>query len=67
MSSGPARACRGKRAHQTQAKAEAHRARLIRNGTAPDAIEVYQCKHCSTPGAPRWHVGHTKRRMKWRR
>lgn len=61
------RACRRKKAHESQAQAERHRQRLIRNGTAPSALETYRCKHCSAKDAPRWHVGHAKNRMKWRK
>jgi hypothetical protein len=61
------RACRSKRAHDTEARAERHRQRLIRGGAAPTAIETYACKHCSTKDAPRFHVGHVKNRMKWRK
>lgn len=61
------RACHGKRAHESAAKAERHRWRLIRNGAAPSALEAYRCKHCSAKDAPRWHVGHAKNRLKWRK
>lgn len=61
------RACHGKRQHESVAKAERHRQRLIRSGAAASALETYPCKHCSTKDAPRWHVGHTKNRMKWRK
>lgn len=61
------RACTRKRAHDSAARAERHRQRLIRNGAAASALETYQCKHCSTKAEPRWHVGHAKNRMKWRK
>lgn len=66
MSAGPARSCHGKKAHESKAKAERHRQRLIGRGATPDALETYQCKHCSTTAEPRWHVGHARGRTKWR-
>lgn len=59
------RACRSKKQHDSPAKAERHRQRLIRAGAAPPALETYRCKHCSTKDQPMWHVGHAKNRLKW--
>lgn len=61
------RACTGKRPHPSRALAEKHRWRLVRRGASPTALQTYPCKHCSTQTAQVWHVGHTQRRMKWRK
>lgn len=51
MNMSRARACTGKRSHQTRAGA----ARAVRELTAKGArrLAPYRCPHC-----PRWHVGH---------
>lgn len=46
-----ARSCVGKKRHQDQGGALAHRARLLARGDT--RITVYPCRHCGG-----WHVGH---------
>lgn len=58
------RACTGKKKHSSAALAEKHRQRLIRRGATDATFETYPCKHCSTPTAPVWHVGHVKGRTR---
>lgn len=48
------RSCSGKKTHTKRPDADAHRARLIAGGAAPDGIRVYQCRHCG-----HFHVGHS--------
>lgn len=57
-----ARACDGKKRHDDQRGAEAHRLRLIRRGAAACRLKVYRCRWCKG-----WHVGHvagTRRRTR---
>jgi ribosomal protein L40E len=49
-----------KQRHPTPAAAERHRDSLIRRGRARGPIEVYQCRKCSTPENPVFHIGHAK-------
>lgn len=56
-----AKACRGKKAHESRALAERHRLRLIRRGAHPSRLDVYECRYCSAPAARRWHVGHNQK------
>lgn len=53
MTRTPARGCQRKKAHETKDQARAHLERLIRNGAARTALEIYRCKHCGS-----YHVGH---------
>jgi len=56
------RSCTGKLRHNTPAKAEQHRARLIRRGAWHAALVVYPC-----PGScGGWHVGHAEHRRRHR-
>jgi hypothetical protein len=48
---GHRKMCAGKRRHDTQAAARAHRDRLLAAGAT--RVTAYPCRHCGG-----WHVGH---------
>lgn len=53
------RSCDGKRGHPARFAAEVARGALIMAGASPDALNVYQCRHCHL-----WHLGHLGRRAR---
>jgi hypothetical protein len=54
--------CGSKQRHADKPTALAHRAAMIRAGTAMWRIHVYRCRHCGA-----WHVGHKPEPKKNRR
>jgi hypothetical protein len=53
------RSCEGKIQYETRELAAEAIQRLIKRGSAPNASEVYWCKHCKW-----WHHGHISPRLR---
>lgn len=51
--------CVGKIRHDTKGGALVHRGRMVDQGAAAGAFEVYRCRHCGG-----WHVGHARERRR---
>lgn len=52
----PISQCHGKAAYFTQRDAAEVAKSAANHGRGK--MKPYRCPHCSTPGTPRWHIGH---------